>query len=114
MAALPEDDTTYPSEIYQLEQQDPVRAGALPDGISNLQAKQLADRTAWLKARSERAPSTEQTGMMEFADEEEHVAGTRQDVAANPAGVKAAIDNRVSITSHKFVLISDCLAMEEI
>lgn len=34
--------------IYQLETNDPVMGGA--DGIDNLQAKQLASRTAWLKA----------------------------------------------------------------
>lgn len=39
----------YESGIYQLETTDPVVAG--PDGISNLQARQLANRTAWLKQR---------------------------------------------------------------
>lgn len=34
--------------IYQLETDDPVQGG--PDGIDNLQAKQLANRTAYLKA----------------------------------------------------------------
>ena len=38
---------TYGAGVYQLETTDPVLAG--PDGISNLQAKQLANRTAWLK-----------------------------------------------------------------
>lgn len=33
--------------IYQLETSDPVMGG--PDGIDNLQAKQLANRTSWLK-----------------------------------------------------------------
>lgn len=37
----------YEEGIYQLETTDPVVAG--PDGISNRQAKQLANRTAWLK-----------------------------------------------------------------
>lgn len=35
--------------IYQLETSDPVLGG--PDGIDNLQAKQLASRTGWLKAQ---------------------------------------------------------------
>ena len=35
--------------VYQLETTDPVEGGA--EGIDNLQAKQLANRTAWLKAQ---------------------------------------------------------------
>jgi len=46
MANLPET-PTYETGIYQLETTDPVVGG--PNGISNLQAKQLANRTAWLK-----------------------------------------------------------------
>ena len=38
--------------IYQIEMTDPVIGG--PDGISNIQAKQLANRTAWLKEQVER------------------------------------------------------------
>ncbi len=37
--------------VYQLETTDPVVGG--PDGISNTQAKQLANRTAWLKSQVE-------------------------------------------------------------
>lgn len=37
----------YEAGIYQLETADPVLGG--PDGIDNLQAKQLANRTAYLK-----------------------------------------------------------------
>lgn len=48
MAALGETET-YELEIYQLEITDPVVGG--PDGIDNLQAKQLANRTKWLKAK---------------------------------------------------------------
>lgn len=40
---------TYEAGIYQLEITDPVIGG--PDGIDNLQAKQLANRTNWLKAK---------------------------------------------------------------
>lgn len=46
MADLPEDSQWTPG-IYQLETSDPVLGG--PEGIDNLQAKQLAARTKWLK-----------------------------------------------------------------
>lgn len=40
--------------VYQIEQTDPVVGGppdlALGQGIANVQAQQLADRTGWLKA----------------------------------------------------------------
>lgn len=39
----------YEAGIYQLETTDPVLGG--PSGVSNQQAKQLANRTAWLKQR---------------------------------------------------------------
>ncbi len=50
MANLQESQT-YEAGVYQLETTDPVVAG--PEGISNLQAKQLANRTAYLKAQLE-------------------------------------------------------------
>lgn len=46
MATLSESASWTPG-IYQLETTDPVLGG--PDGIDNLQAKQLADRTVYLK-----------------------------------------------------------------
>lgn len=46
MAVLSETET-YETGVYQLEITDPVVGGA--NGIDNLQAKQLANRTAWLK-----------------------------------------------------------------
>ncbi|WP_052229454.1 gp53-like domain-containing protein [Pseudomonas fluorescens] len=46
MADLPEANE-WPEGIYQLETSDPVLGG--PEGIDNLQAKQLANRTKWLK-----------------------------------------------------------------
>ncbi|WP_177431552.1 gp53-like domain-containing protein [Pseudomonas huaxiensis] len=46
MADLPEQDEWAPG-VYQLETSDPVLGG--PDGIDNLQAKQLASRTRWLR-----------------------------------------------------------------
>ena len=39
----------YPAGVYQLETSDPVLGG--PGGIANRQAEQLANRTAWLKAK---------------------------------------------------------------
>ncbi|MHC8342235.1 glycine-rich domain-containing protein [Pseudomonas sp. RT6P73] len=48
MAELPELNE-WPEGIYQLETSDPVLGG--PEGIDNLQAKQLASRTKWLKAQ---------------------------------------------------------------
>src|SRR4051812_44209410 len=47
MATLPES-LGYVDGIYQLEVTDPVEGGV--NGIDNVQAKQLASRTAWLKA----------------------------------------------------------------
>lgn len=46
MADLPEN-VEWTAGIYQLETSDPVLGG--PDGIDNLQAKQLANRSRWLK-----------------------------------------------------------------
>ncbi|MBP5951294.1 gp53-like domain-containing protein [Pseudomonas sp. P42] len=46
MADLPEVNE-WPEGIYQLETSDPVLGG--PEGIDNLQGKQLANRTKWLK-----------------------------------------------------------------
>lgn len=46
MANLPES-ASFEAGIYQLETTDPVQGGV--DGISNQQAKQLANRTKWLK-----------------------------------------------------------------
>lgn len=46
MADLPESNE-WPEGIYQIETSDPVLGG--PEGISNLQAKQFASRTTWLK-----------------------------------------------------------------
>ncbi|MDH1055582.1 C1q-like domain-containing protein [Aquipseudomonas alcaligenes] len=48
MANVPET-PDYPAGIYQLETNDPVLGG--PGGIANRQAEQLANRTAWLKAK---------------------------------------------------------------
>lgn len=48
MADLPESPDWAPG-VYQLETSDPVLGG--PEGITNLPAKQLANRTGWLKKK---------------------------------------------------------------
>ena len=50
MANLPES-SLWETGIYQLEETDPVQGG--PNGIDNQQGKQLANRTAYLKAQVE-------------------------------------------------------------
>ena len=55
MANLPEQ-SVWREGIYQLDVNDDVRGGPLEEGgISNLQAKQLADRTLFLKEKHEEA-----------------------------------------------------------
>lgn len=48
MADLPESPDWAPG-VYQLETSDPVLGG--PEGITNLPAKQLANRTSWLRKK---------------------------------------------------------------
>ena len=50
MANLPES-ASWADGIYQIETTDPVMGGV--NGISNAQAKQLANRTKWLKEQSD-------------------------------------------------------------
>ncbi|KPU83531.1 hypothetical protein JI58_08495, partial [Marinosulfonomonas sp. PRT-SC04] len=49
-----EETLAWADGVYQIEQTDPVVGGppdlALGQGIANVQAQQLADRTGWLKA----------------------------------------------------------------
>lgn len=52
MATLPET-ATWEAGIYQLEATDPVQGGL--NGIDNLQGKQLANRTAYLKQQADAA-----------------------------------------------------------
>ena len=52
MAYLPEQ-SVWPEGIYQLEDDDDVAGGPLPEGMANLQPKQLADRTRFLKEKVE-------------------------------------------------------------
>ena len=57
MADLPEAPDTYPEGVYQIEQDDSVAGG--PNGIANRQAKQLADRTNFLKGKVDAIETTD-------------------------------------------------------
>lgn len=58
MANLPSS-PIWSSDVYQIEITDSVLGG--PEGVVNVQAKQLADRTAWLKEQVETAGTTADT-----------------------------------------------------
>jgi len=58
MAYLTEQ-ATYEPGIYQIECTDPIQGGQ--DGISNVQAKQLANRTTYIKSRFEAAHNVDGT-----------------------------------------------------
>ncbi len=53
-------------------------------------------------------------GVVELADAAETQAGTDNTRAVHPAGLKATLDGRVGITTHKLTLVNGCLALEEI
>ena len=59
MANLPETPNNYDAGIYQIEQDDSVVGG--PNGIANRQAKQLADRTNFLKGKVEATEAKDAT-----------------------------------------------------
>lgn len=95
MANLPETNT-YPAGIYQIELTDPVVGGV--DGISNAQARQLANRTRWLKgvadeviaARGDGASLGERlAGYDAFAPEQQTDIITGMQEALGLAGVLA-------------------------
>jgi len=50
MSNLPEN-PSWPEGIYQIEVDDPIQGGV--DGIDNRQARQLANRTVWLRLQLE-------------------------------------------------------------
>ncbi|OEY67456.1 phage tail protein [Marinobacter sp. X15-166B] len=66
------------------------------------------------EGRAHPAATTTAQGMVEFADQTEHLAGERADRAATPKGVKQALDARLPITSHKLVIVNGSPALEEI
>lgn len=80
--------------IYQLETDDPVLGGE--DGIDNLQAKQLSNRTRWLKAQlllRALIDSPEFTGTPKVPTA---APGTNNTQAASTAFTKAAIDAAIA------------------
>lgn len=78
--------STYEVGIYQLEELDPVQGG--PTGISNLQAKQLANRTKWLY---------------------DNLLTTQASVAANRSRVPQCSRNAVLTGAVSATGVSDCL-----
>lgn len=60
MAGLKEQEK-WEEEVYQIEENDPVHGGE--NGVTNKPAKQLANRTKWLKKKVETRATTEQEGM---------------------------------------------------
>lgn len=94
--------------IYQIKTDDPVIGG--PEGISNLHARQLANRTAYLKQLQETAAvalathaagtdhplaTTSAKGMTILSSVTEAVAGLIETKAVTPAGLSAALDSAV-------------------
>ena len=102
MAALPED-PTWESEIYQLEDTDPVSGGtpnlAIGDGMDNVPHQQLARRTSWLKAQVDALllsvveATTAVAGIVRLSTS---TSSTSTTLAATPSAVKAAYDNAES------------------
>ncbi|HHQ8337117.1 TPA: tail fiber protein [Salmonella enterica subsp. diarizonae] len=93
----------WDEDVYQIETSDPVLGG--PEGITNKPAKQLANRTQWLKKRLEEADNA----LAEHAKSRNHpdatlinkgfvklysgVTSLDETLAATPKAVKIAMDN---------------------
>ncbi|EBQ9004423.1 hypothetical protein BHM34_28805, partial [Salmonella enterica subsp. enterica serovar Toucra] len=93
----------WDEDVYQIETSDPVLGG--PEGITNRPAKQLANRTQWLKKHLQDANDA----LAEHAKSRNHPDGTLIDkgfvklysgvtsldetMAATPKAVKIAMDN---------------------
>lgn len=80
------------------------------DDIGEAAAQALTEHE---QGRAHPAATTSDQGMVEFADQAEHLSGTRGDRAATPKGVKSALDARTSITGFKLTIIDGMLAMEK-
>ncbi|MCO7612859.1 hypothetical protein NJH83_21755 [Pseudomonas chlororaphis] len=100
MADLPEL-IEWTAGIYQLETSDPVLAG--PDGIDNLQAKQLANRTRWLKdktdsqgaslaSKASKATTLAGYGITDAFTKPETTSAIQQAIASLVASSPAALD----------------------
>lgn len=87
MANVPELNQ-WDAGIYQLEEADPVQGG--PSGIDNLQAKQLANRTLYLKNLVE-ALGTGKLDLTALATQAEAIAGTDNTKWMTPLRVAQAI-----------------------
>lgn len=72
MANVPES-SSFEAGIYQLETTDQVLGGE--DGVSNTQAKQLANRTRWLKDQVDALNLLKGTGIPSFSTGNTYVAG---------------------------------------
>lgn len=77
----------WPEGVYQLEPSDPVMGGE--NGIDNLQAKQLANRTLYLKAAIETEASTTTRGRVSLSSSTNSKSETE---AATPLAVKTTYD----------------------
>jgi hypothetical protein len=89
MADLPESQE-WAQGVYQLETSDPVLGG--PDGVSNQQAKQLANRTSWLKKKIE---SFLDGSGINFASQQEAEKGVETHKPMNALRVFQAIGAKV-------------------
>jgi hypothetical protein len=94
MADLTDNGSSWVSAIFQLEVTTPALAG--PGGVMNLQAQQLADRTAWLKTQVEnRLPlgGGTMTGFVTL-----HAAPTASGHAATKGYVDTGLAGRLPLT----------------
>ena len=94
MANLTETET-YEAGIYQLETSDKLMGGA--EGISNRQARQLANRTSWLKANGLTASSGTFTGTLHM-NSDPTLTATETNVTAEETGSYVRVGDMVWIT----------------
>lgn len=86
-----EEKVEWTAGIYQFETTDPVMGG--PNGVDNVQAKQLANRTQYLKQQSEINASTKNAGRVKLNSAIDSVLESE---AATPLAVKKVNENAVS------------------
>lgn len=94
MANLTETET-YEAGIYQLETSDKLMGGA--EGISNRQARQLANRTSWLKANGLAASSGTFTGTLHM-NSDPTITTAETNVTAEETGSYVRVGDMVWIT----------------
>ncbi len=82
------EDKIWEEGIYQLEVTDPVVGGI--DGISNKQAKQLANRTSYLKEQIENNKSSMDTALAKKRDVEDSYSKTEVDEKFTSVGTTIA------------------------